>query len=304
MLNDHHGHASATRCWSHVAGRIGDALRGYDTLARWGGEEFVVLLPGFAGRDDLRRRGERVREAVETGPAVIRGSRFPLTVSVGAASADPRDADPAGLIERADRALYAAKNAGRNCVVLHNDLAARASLSRSRCASRGRSRSRPAPARACRRTTSRTSPSCRPASRCELRLRSIDASAAGSAGWLHDVGKVAVPDHILNKPGPLTDDEWEIMREHVVIGEHLVRQVPELADAAAAVRHHHERWDGTGYPDRLRGEAIPLAGAHRRRRRRLQRHDLASRLLQGPLHRSRRSRSWSAAPGRTSTRTS
>ena len=60
-----------------------------------------------------------------------------------------------------------------------------------------------------------------------------------------------MPDHILNKPGPLTDDEWEIMREHVVIGEHLVRQVPELADAAAAVRHHHERWDGTGYPDRL-----------------------------------------------------
>jgi HD-GYP domain-containing protein (c-di-GMP phosphodiesterase class II) len=48
------------------------------------------------------------------------------------------------------------------------------------------------------------------------------------------------------------------MREHVVIGEHLVRQVPELADAAAGVRHHHERWDGTGYPDRLRGEDIPL----------------------------------------------
>jgi len=93
----------------------------------------------------------------------------------------------------------------------------------------------------------------------QLRLSSIDAVRCRLAGWLHDVGKVAVPDHILNKPGPLTDDEWEIMREHVVIGEHLVRQVPELADAASGVRHHHERWDGTGYPDRLRGEEIPLA---------------------------------------------
>ena len=214
---------------------------------------------------------------------MIRGSRFPLTVSVGAASNDPRDADPAGLIERADRALYAAKNAGRNCVVLHDDLAGAGvlepvavRLARTFAISAGAREGMP---------PNHLEDVAELSSRValELRLSSIDAVRCRLAGWLHDVGKVAVPDHILNKPGPLTDDEWEIMREHVVIGEHLVRQVPELADAAAAVRHHHERWDGTGYPDQLSGEAIPLPGAHRRGRRRLQRHDVAARVLQGPL---------------------
>ncbi|MDX6376003.1 MAG: hypothetical protein QOE98_306 [Gaiellaceae bacterium] len=258
VLNDLHGHAVGDEVLVHVAGRIADALRGYDTLARWGGEEFVVLLPGFAGRDDLLAAGERVREAVEDTPAVIRGSQFPLTVSVGAASNDPRDADPAGLVERADRALYAAKNAGRNCVVLHDDLAGAGvlepvavRLARTFAISAGAREGMP---------PNHLEDVAELSSRValELRLTSIDAVRCRLAGWLHDVGKVAVPDHILNKPGPLTEDEWEIMREHVVIGEHLVRQVPELADAAAAVRHHHERWDGTGYPDRLSGETIPL----------------------------------------------
>ena len=258
VLNDLHGHAVGDEVLVHVAGRIADALRGYDTLARWGGEEFVVLLPGFSARDDLLSAGERVREAVEDTPAVIRGSRFPLTVSVGAASNDPRDADPAGLVERADRALYAAKNAGRNCVVLHDDLAGAGvlepvavRLARTFAISAGAREGMP---------PNHLEDVAELSSRValELRLTSIDAVRCRLAGWLHDVGKVAVPDHILNKPGPLTEDEWEIMREHVVIGEHLVRQVPELADAAAAVRHHHERWDGTGYPDRLSGEAIPL----------------------------------------------
>ncbi len=258
VLNDLHGHAVGDEVLVHVAGRIADALRGYDTLARWGGEEFVVLLPGFSARDDLLSAGERVREAVEDTPAVIRGSRFPLTVSVGAASNDPRDADPAGLVERADRALYAAKNAGRNCVVLHDDLAGAGvlepvavRLARTFAISAGAREGMP---------PNHLEDVAELSSRValELRLTSIDAVRCRLAGWLHDVGKVAVPDHILNKPGPLTEDEWEIMREHVVIGEHLVRQVPELADAAAAVRHHHERWDGTGYPDQLSGEAIPL----------------------------------------------
>jgi HD-GYP domain-containing protein (c-di-GMP phosphodiesterase class II) len=77
-------------------------------------------------------------------------------------------------------------------------------------------------------------------------------------GWLHDVGKVAIPESILIKPGPLDDDEWTVMRTHPVVGEDIVRQLAALREAAAAVRHHHERVDGTGYPDRLAGVAIPI----------------------------------------------
>jgi ribonuclease P protein subunit RPR2 len=76
---------------------------------------------------------------------------------------------------------------------------------------------------------------------------------------LHDVGKVAIPDAILYKPGPLTAEERALMSRHPVIGSDIVRGIEFLADAADVVRSHHERWDGTGYPDGLAGEDIPLA---------------------------------------------
>jgi HD-GYP domain-containing protein (c-di-GMP phosphodiesterase class II) len=75
---------------------------------------------------------------------------------------------------------------------------------------------------------------------------------------LHDIGKIAIPDGILLKPGPLSPDEWKIMRTHPEVGRRLIEHMPFLRDAVPVVYHHHERWDGTGYPDGLRGEDIPL----------------------------------------------
>ncbi|HYI17894.1 MAG TPA: HD domain-containing phosphohydrolase [Solirubrobacteraceae bacterium] len=75
---------------------------------------------------------------------------------------------------------------------------------------------------------------------------------------LHDVGKVAVPDAILFKPGPLTQEEFALMTAHPTIGSEILRHIDFLDDAKTVVRHHHERWDGTGYPDGLAGEAIPV----------------------------------------------
>jgi diguanylate cyclase (GGDEF)-like protein/putative nucleotidyltransferase with HDIG domain len=79
-----------------------------------------------------------------------------------------------------------------------------------------------------------------------------------SAALLHDIGKVAIPDEILHKPGPLTDAEWKLMKEHPVIGERILRVLPGLGSVARIVRHEHERWDGNGYPDGLSGQEIPL----------------------------------------------
>jgi response regulator RpfG family c-di-GMP phosphodiesterase len=76
---------------------------------------------------------------------------------------------------------------------------------------------------------------------------------------LHDIGKIAVPDAILGKPGALTSDEWEVMRGHTTSGEDLVRNTPGLEHLAPAIRAEHERWDGQGYPDGLAGEEIPIA---------------------------------------------
>jgi len=89
-------------------------------------------------------------------------------------------------------------------------------------------------------------------------LSATDVHRVRDGAMLHDVGKVAIPNEILYKPGPLTSEEWEIMREHPVIGERILRRTPELASIAPLVRHEHERWDGDGYPDRLSGTDIPL----------------------------------------------
>jgi putative nucleotidyltransferase with HDIG domain len=85
------------------------------------------------------------------------------------------------------------------------------------------------------------------------RVREVELGAL-----LHDIGKVRVPEAILNKPGPLNDAEWAVMKTHPEVGEHVLRPIQSLQAILPIVRHHHERWDGTGYPDRLAERAIPL----------------------------------------------
>ena len=89
-------------------------------------------------------------------------------------------------------------------------------------------------------------------------LEGIDLEAVAYGALLHDVGKIGVPEAILTKPSPLDVDEWELMRRHPEIGERICLPLNSAGMFAPIVRHHHERWDGRGYPDGLRGEAIPL----------------------------------------------
>ncbi|MBI2890768.1 MAG: response regulator [Nitrospirae bacterium] len=89
-------------------------------------------------------------------------------------------------------------------------------------------------------------------------LPEADLKALHRGGYLHDVGKIGIPDAILGKPGRLTPSEWTIMRQHPVIGERLCKPMRSMRPVLPIIRHHHERWDGGGYPDGLAGEAIPL----------------------------------------------
>jgi putative nucleotidyltransferase with HDIG domain len=91
-----------------------------------------------------------------------------------------------------------------------------------------------------------------------LELTGRECDLLRTAGSLHDLGKIGVRDDILNKPGPLTPDEWEVMRRHPDIGADMIAQHSALAEVAPLVRHHHERWDGSGYPAGLRGHVIPF----------------------------------------------
>jgi putative nucleotidyltransferase with HDIG domain len=92
----------------------------------------------------------------------------------------------------------------------------------------------------------------------ELGLGDREAESARIAGHLHDIGKIGIADAIICKPGPLSAEEFASMKRHTMIGASLVEQVAHLRGYAASVRSHHEKWDGSGYPDGLRGEAIPL----------------------------------------------
>jgi diguanylate cyclase (GGDEF)-like protein/putative nucleotidyltransferase with HDIG domain len=91
-----------------------------------------------------------------------------------------------------------------------------------------------------------------------LGLDDLEVERVAMAALLHDIGKVAIPDRILLKPGKLDDSEWELMREHPAIGERILRAIPGMGAVARIVRHEHEHFDGSGYPDGLRGEEIPI----------------------------------------------
>ena len=91
-----------------------------------------------------------------------------------------------------------------------------------------------------------------------LELPAHDIQTLQRGGYLHDIGKISIPDRILFKPGPLTPDEWEMMKSHTLRGEGICTGIKSLTTVLPIIRSHHERWDGLGYPDGLRGEQIPL----------------------------------------------
>jgi hypothetical protein len=115
-----------------------------------------------------------------------------------------------------------------------------------------------------------------PDDRCRTELEASECRRIEFGALLHDVGKLSIPDRVLNEPGPLNEIEWAAMRRHTAVGVSLLMRLLDLPDVLEVVRSHHERWDGQGYPDGLVGEADPACGQDRRRRGCLPRDDRAA----------------------------
>jgi diguanylate cyclase (GGDEF)-like protein len=260
-INDAHGHTGGDAVLIEVARRLRAGVREWDIAARVGGEEFCVIAPGMESESDVAELGDRIRLAVAERAIVVgEGIAEPVTVSIGAALLHHGDGSAEHALDCADRALYAAKRRGRNRIARfsqldHGDLRAEQPecLHLAEALAVASDLREGAPA-----SHSRAVAELSAGVAERLGLGDDDILQVRLGGWLHDVGKMGVPDSILMKPGKLTDEEWKIIRTHPAKGEELIRSFPELSLACAAVRHHHERFDGTGYPDRLAGAEIPL----------------------------------------------
>jgi diguanylate cyclase (GGDEF)-like protein len=260
-VNDGHGHTGGDAVIVEVARRLQAGVREWDTVARIGGEEYFIIAPGMISEAQVAELGDRIRQAVADRPiAVPRGGAVSVTISVGAVLVRNTDGSAEYAIDRADRALYAAKRRGRNqlCQFSQLDhLDARAeqpeclhvaeAVALTSAMRHGGSLNR-----------SRLVAELSGAIARRLALTEEQILRATMGGWLCDMGMIMIPDAILAKTSPLTDDERAIIRAHPQAGEDLLHRFPELIPACPAVRHHHERYDGAGYPDHLAGILIPI----------------------------------------------
>jgi diguanylate cyclase (GGDEF)-like protein len=234
--NDSFGHAAGDNLLIRLAHRLDEAMAGRGSTYRMGGDEFCILVSD---------EGSVAHDSVAGASAALtaEGEGFSVASSFGAVHL-PEEADSASEALRiADQRMYAQKSRGRTSagrqstevllqVLSERDPALGTHLDDV--------------AYLCERVAN------------HLEVGKDEITPLLQAASLHDVGKAAIPDSILNKPGPLNDEEWEFMRRHTLIGERILSAAPALSEASRLVRASHERWDGAGYPDGLAGEKIPM----------------------------------------------
>jgi diguanylate cyclase (GGDEF)-like protein/putative nucleotidyltransferase with HDIG domain len=266
-VNDAHGHAAGDEVLSRVADAIRGAKRGFDSAARVGGEEFAVLAPDCDAHGAFVL-AERIRAAVhEALSSDVKGG--PLTISFGISTFPLHGQSADGLLSTADQALYAAKRLGRNRSVISSaevpGILARASRSRDGDAHVELAALLHLAEALDVRDTGSASHCHRVGRFAELTARELGlppevVERVRLAGILHDVGRVALPDHMLDKQGPLTDDEWAWVRSHPAVGARMI-ETTEYEDIQTWILFHHERPDGRGYPEGRSAQDVPLESA-------------------------------------------
>ena len=274
-INDTYGHNSGDAVLGQVARLIADSIRRSDTFGRYGGEECMLILPETRPEDAVSL-AEDLRGLVMQEPLRIAGGQtIKATISVGIAGGRGSELQLDMLVDRADAAMYAAKSLGRNRTYLFREVDEEAPVRRAPISS-----DRRAQATAIGQWASDTATQAlasvlapqphhrgRPSDMIaalatgiglEMGLPADEIERIRIAALLHDLGKIAIPEEILDKPTSLSDAEWQTIGEHPRIGQVILEQASNLRDAIPVVLHHHERFNGGGYPHGLRGTEIPL----------------------------------------------
>lgn len=260
-INDRFGHHVGDAALRRAANVLTQGKRQIDAVARVGGEEFALVLPN-TGAHEAFGVAERLRAQLRKEFA---GDAVPLTISFGVAAFPTHGATAGALLRTADEALYAAKGGGRDMTVIYSsslgelrgesgarDIAAERFLAVVLDLAEAVDVRFSGSARHCETVARYAEITAR-----ELGLPDEQTERVRLAGMLHDIGKVGVPNSILSKPGPLTDEEREVIRRHPELGAQILEH-DSLADVRSWVAAHHERPDGRGYPRGLTASEIPI----------------------------------------------
>ncbi|HWI09155.1 MAG TPA: diguanylate cyclase [Solirubrobacteraceae bacterium] len=256
QVNDVLGHLAGDEVLCALGEALSSRLRASDRAARLGGDEFAALLLGVE-EDDVERLAADLAADLRSAVEAIQ-ERASLPISVGVTLLDRCTGGVNEALEAADQAMYAVKQdrnqRGEVVAAPTPDVDAGAEMASLRALL--------AAVNARDSYTAMHSREVVTLARGVARRLELDAAATSEVehiALLHDLGKIAIPDAILRKGGPLTSHEQMLMRQHPVVGAQILGSMPELAHLAPAVRAEHERWDGRGYPDGLAGEEIPIA---------------------------------------------
>ncbi len=260
--NDTYGHLAGDALLAQIGNSIRNSIRSVDPAFRYGGDEFAILLP----LTDLESASivlERIRRKVAD---ELSTNGVPVTLSIGLACWPDDGVTQGDLIRAADKALYHAKRNGGNSVHLFSQTVSPVPDSREA----GRTEDKEALgiiyalAAAVEAKDPHTYGHSRKVSRCSVALAEAiglsqdDISTLSIASMLHDIGKIGISDGVLGKKAALDSHEWNAIRSHPKTGATIISHVPSLSHCIPAVLYHHERYDGTGYPEGLKGSAIPI----------------------------------------------
>ena len=233
--NDSYGHGAGDALLARLGTTLDDSFGAAATTYRMGGDEFCVLAPAPEDVDAFTRR---CAEALST-----HGDGFSITAAHGVVSIPQEATEPSRALAIADARMYRDKNAGRPPAAKQSAGVLIAVIEER------------APGLA-HHVNAVAALACAIGLELGLDAEELEALACGAA--LHDIGKMAIPEAILEKPGELSAAEWELIKQHTLIGERILTAAPALHRSAQLVRSSHERVDGCGYPDGLAGDAIPL----------------------------------------------
>ncbi len=231
--NDTFGHVAGDALLARLAAALAAVVAETGRAYRLGGDEFCILMSGH-----YPRHGRLVASAVSA--LSDRGRGFDITTAVGVTLLPDEARTPSVALRLADERMYADKGRAHRAPTRDVLMQLLAELTPGLLDH----------------VSGVTSLVAAVAARLQLDAEQLDETLR--AAELHDIGKLAIPDEILSKPGPLDPAEWEFMKQHSIIGERILNAAPALAPVATLVRASHERWDGGGYPDGLAGEEIPL----------------------------------------------